>query len=223
MRDMEESSRRIGEVIELIDSVAFQTNILALNASVEAARAGEHGRGFAVVASEVRTLASRTADSSQEIRRMIEEVTRQVSEGSSQAGRSGEKIREVVDAIRQVAGLVDELALSATEQQSGADQIGAAITQMDTVTQENASLVEQTSTASANLEGEARRLAKLTGSFRLNAAAHGTGEAHSVAPLMPPREASADDRNQQLGAEKAKVPVGGAMANTREEPQWEAF
>lgn len=155
---------------------------------------------------------------------MIEEVTRQVSEGSSQAGRSGEKIREVVGAIRQVATLVDELALSATEQQSGADQIGAAITQMDTVTQENASLVEQTSTASANLEGEARRLAKLIDSFRLDAARNDAREERSEAPFMPAGEAASADRGKQLGTARAsKAPAGGAAASAREEPEWEAF
>ncbi|MDW7748281.1 methyl-accepting chemotaxis protein [Halomonas sp.] len=230
MRDMEESSRRISEIIEVIDSIAFQTNILALNASVEAARAGEHGKGFAVVASEVRTLASRTADSSREIRTMIEEVTRRVSEGSTQAGRSGEKIREVVGAIRQVATLVDELALSAKEQQSGVDQVGAAVTQMDAMTQQNASLVEQTSTASANLEDEARRLAALIDTFKVDAAQREIGEAPPEAPFRPAEEtprapsavASAGWGVEVPGAAPATGAVGRQSARASE-PEWEEF
>ncbi|MFW6345690.1 MAG: methyl-accepting chemotaxis protein [Halomonas sp.] len=230
MRGMEESSRRIGEIIEVIDSIAFQTNILALNASVEAARAGEHGKGFAVVASEVRTLASRTADSSREIRAMIEEVTRQVSEGSTQAGRSGEKIREVVGAIRQVATLVDELALSAKEQQSGIDQVGAAVTQMDAVTQQNASLVEQTTTASASLEDEARRLAELIDTFKLEAAQVAEGKARPEAPFTPAEKApqsqssagSGGGTQKSSGTSRETGPAERQPARASE-PEWEAF
>lgn len=174
MQDIERSSGQIGEIIQVIDSIAFQTNILALNASVEAARAGEHGRGFAVVASEVRTLATRTAESSQEIHRMIGDVNSKIASGSAQAGRSGEKIRDVVAVIHRVAELIGELSMSAQEQESGITQIGSAVTEMDSVTQQNASLVQQTSAAAASLEQESQRLAEMVAHFKLDSSTKAT-------------------------------------------------
>ena len=220
MQGMEESSRQIAEIIGVIDGIAFQTNILALNASVEAARAGEHGKGFAVVASEVRTLASRTADSSRQIRTMIEEVTQRISEGSQQAGRSGEKIRGVVESVRQVAAMIDELALAAQEQQSGVEQVGTAVSQMDAVTQQNASLVEQTSTAAANLKDEAQRLAQVVGTFKFEAGQEGVSPA---APFAPAAAAAAPVTNRpslQAPASGSRAP---AQRQAQAEPEWEEF
>ena len=222
MQGMEESSRQIAEIIGVIDGIAFQTNILALNASVEAARAGEHGKGFAVVASEVRILASRTADSSRQIRTMIEEVTQRISEGSQQAGRSGEKIRGVVESVRQVAAMIDELALAAQEQQSGVEQVGTAVSQMDAVTQQNASLVEQTSTASANLKDEAQRLAQVVGTFKFEAA---QANRSPDAPFTPAAPALGNGRPSQRPALQA--PAAGSRApaqrQAQAEPEWEEF
>lgn len=226
MQGMEESSRQIAEIIGVIDGIAFQTNILALNASVEAARAGEHGRGFAVVASEVRTLASRTADSSRQIRTMIEEVTQRISEGSQQAGRSGEKIRGVVESVRQVAAMIDELSLAAQEQQAGVEQVGTAVSQMDAVTQQNASLVEQTSTAAANLNDEAHRLTEVVGTFKIDA---GQAARSSAAPFAPAAAAARASAPAAPGADRpslqAPTPSSRAPAQrqAQSEPEWEEF
>ncbi|HSH49866.1 MAG TPA: methyl-accepting chemotaxis protein [Halomonas sp.] len=216
MQGMEESSRRIGEIIEVIDSIAFQTNILALNASVEAARAGEHGRGFAVVASEVRQLASRSAQSAQEIRGMVNEICERIQQGAAQAGRSGEGIREVVEAIRQMATMINELAHSAQEQQFGVEQVGSAVTEMDTVTQQNASLVQQTSTAAVTLEGESRRLADLIATFRVDEKRSG---APTPAPASGAESRPAVERSGKPHAERAEPRAKSA----RREPEWEEF
>ena len=208
MQDIERSSEQIREIIQVIDTIAFQTNILALNASVEAARAGEHGRGFAVVASEVRTLATRTAESSKEIHRMIEQVNSKISSGSAQAGRSGEKIRDVVTAIHRVSELIGDLSMSAQEQESGISQVGSAVTEMDSVTQQNASLVEQTSAAAASLEEESRRLSGLVAHFKLD----------SQTRSKPPQISN-------VGAEAPmRLTVAALPAKQSEsEPEWAGF
>ncbi|AMD02689.1 methyl-accepting chemotaxis protein [Halomonas chromatireducens] len=168
MREIAESARRIDDIIGVIDSIAFQTNILALNASVEAARAGEQGRGFAVVASEVRSLASRSADSAKEIRALIEETTTRIASGAEQAERSGETINETVDSIRLVTSLMGEISTATQEQNSGIEEINSALTEMDSVTQQNASLVQQTSAAAASLEEQSKRLTGLIATFRID-------------------------------------------------------
>ncbi|MCE8015546.1 HAMP domain-containing protein [Halomonas sp. MCCC 1A17488] len=168
MREIAESAKRINDIIGVIDSIAFQTNILALNASVEAARAGEQGRGFAVVASEVRSLASRSAESAKEIRGLIEDTTARISSGAEQAERSGQTINDTVDSIRQVSALMAEISTATREQNSGIEQINTALTEMDSVTQQNASLVQQTSAAAASLEEQARNLAALIATFRVD-------------------------------------------------------
>ncbi|BBI52362.1 hypothetical protein HORIV_47830 [Vreelandella olivaria] len=153
MREIAASASQVNNIIGVIDSIAFQTNILALNASVEAARAGEQGRGFAVVASEVRSLATRSADSAKEIRHLIEQTTTKINGGAEQAERSGQTIHQTVDAIRQVTTLMGEISTATREQNSGIEQINAALTEMDSVTQQNAALVQQTSMAASSLEG----------------------------------------------------------------------
>tara|TARA_R100001039_G_scaffold36033_1_gene31825 strand:- start:962 stop:2617 length:1656 start_codon:yes stop_codon:yes gene_type:complete len=167
MREIAASADRVNDIIGVIDSIAFQTNILALNASVEAARAGEQGRGFAVVASEVRSLATRSAESAKEIRGLIEQTTTQINSGATQAERSGETLNQTVDAIRQVTTLMGEISTATREQNSGIEQINAALTEMDSVTQQNAALVQQTSSAANALEGQASQLATLMATFRL--------------------------------------------------------
>lgn len=176
MRELEETSHKVHDIVQVIDSIAFQTNILALNASVEAARAGEHGRGFAVVASEVRSLATKTSTSSKEIRTMIEDIAQRIVVGAEQAAKNGHDMADINEAIRKVTEMMQELALAAKEQESGISQVSTAVSQMDSATQENVSLVEETSTASASLQDEATRLAELVTTFKLKRVANAGSE-----------------------------------------------
>lgn len=192
MTNMEAHSKKVQEIIQVIESIAFQTNILALNASVEAARAGEHGRGFAVVASEVRKLATRTSESSGEIRGIIDDIAQRIKEGVQQSERSGEGMDETVKAVTQVTDLMQEIALAVNEQKSGIDQVSTAITQMDSATQQNVSLVTQTSTAAASLQDQADRLAELIASFRLPSERKASATTNAPSPASLPSAARRD-------------------------------
>jgi len=151
VRGIEDSSRRVADIVEVIEGIAFQTNILALNAAVEAARAGEQGRGFAVVASEVRSLAQRSADAAKEVRALIHASDEQVSDGSRQMDSANAAIRETVDAVNRVGELIQEIAHAATEQSLGISQVNQAVCDLDRMTQDNAALVQQTSAAAEAL------------------------------------------------------------------------
>jgi methyl-accepting chemotaxis protein len=164
------SSKKIGDIIAVIDGIAFQTNILALNAAVEAARAGEQGRGFAVVASEVRSLAHRSAAAAMEIKQLIGESVRTVEEGSVLAGQAGRTMDEVVSSVQRVNAIIGEIAVASVEQRDGIEQISIAISQMDGVTQQNAALVEQAAAAADALQQQAASLADAVSIFKL----HGT-------------------------------------------------
>ena len=161
------SSKKMNGIIATIDDIAFQTNILALNASVEAARAGEKGRGFAVVASEVRLLASRAGDSAGEIRALLESTGAQIATCADQTQRSGETLNGTVESIKKLAELMRGVASATTEQIGGIQQISTAVTQMDAVTQQNAALVQQSSSAAGSLEDQASHLKSLVTSFRI--------------------------------------------------------
>ncbi|HEV6967167.1 methyl-accepting chemotaxis protein [Roseateles sp.] len=167
MRGIEESSRRIADIIGTIDAIAFQTNILALNAAVEAARAGEQGRGFAVVAGEVRMLAQRSAEAAREIKSLIGDSVERVEQGSALVNRAGETMAQVVEAIGRVAGIVREISSASREQSTGVSQVGQAITQMDQATQQNAALVEESAAAAESLKQQADELVKLVSTFRV--------------------------------------------------------
>ena len=169
------SSKKIVDIISVIDGIAFQTNILALNAAVEAARAGEQGRGFAVVASEVRNLAQRSASAAREIKTLIGTSVERADAGSKLVDEAGATMHEIVQSVRRVADIMGEITSASSEQTAGIDQINVAIAQMDQVTQQNAALVEQASAASESMQDQARKLAQAVGLFKLGDASGSTG------------------------------------------------
>ena len=189
MRGIHDASRRIADIIGVIDGIAFQTNILALNAAVEAARAGEQGRGFAVVATEVRSLAQRSADAAKEIKGLIGASVERVEQGSQLVDKAGGTMEEVVTAIRRVTDIMGEISAASKEQASGVAQVGEAITQMDQTTQQNAALVEQSAAAAASLQTQAGELVRAVAVFTLEAQSTGgmqvRGSASTPAVLPP--------------------------------------
>ncbi|MBN9366799.1 MAG: HAMP domain-containing protein [Comamonadaceae bacterium] len=182
MRGIHDASRRIADIIGVIDGIAFQTNILALNAAVEAARAGEQGRGFAVVAGEVRNLAQRSADAAKEIKGLIGASVARVEQGSQLVDKAGGTMEEVVTAIRRVTDIMGEISAASKEQASGVAQVGEAITQMDQTTQQNAALVEQSAAAAASLQTQAGELVNAVAVFTLDAQPTGSLQARGGMP-----------------------------------------
>ncbi len=167
MHGINESSRKIADIISVIDGIAFQTNILALNAAVEAARAGEQGRGFAVVAGEVRNLAQRSAQAAREIKSLITTSVERVEQGSALVAQAGSTMDEIVDAISRVTTIVEQITAASRQQSEGVGQVGEAITQMDQTTQQNAALVEQSAAAASNLKTQATQLVQAMAVFRV--------------------------------------------------------
>jgi methyl-accepting chemotaxis protein len=188
MKGINDSSRKIADIISVIDGIAFQTNILALNAAVEAARAGEQGRGFAVVASEVRSLAQRSADAAKEIKGLINASVERVEQGSQLVDQAGATMDEVVQSIRKVTDLMGEISAASREQSAGVAQIGEAVNQMDQATQQNAALVEESAAAADSLKGQAQQL---VGASRCSSskahARHRMLPSVPTAPRHPPR------------------------------------
>ena len=191
MRQVTDSSKRISDIVGVIDGISFQTNILALNAAVEAARAGEQGRGFAVVAAEVRSLAQRSAASAKEIRALIEESVGRVESGARLVQQAGQTMDELVVSVRKVATIMNEIASASHEQSSGIDQINKAITQMDHVVQMNASLVEQATAAATSMAEQATGLTHAVAQFRVDESAVGAASAPAGTPTLAASDAGA--------------------------------
>ena len=208
MKGINESSRKISDIIGVIDGIAFQTNILALNAAVEAARAGEQGRGFAVVASEVRSLAQRSADAAKQIKGLIGTSVERVEQGSVLVDQAGTTMQEVVTAIRRVTDLMGEISAASVEQSLGVAQVGEAVTQMDQATQQNAALVEESAAAAASLKSQAEQMVSAVAVFKV--AAGGAANAplsSSVSGTTGPRVAPTAPKAAPPRAAMAALPV----------------
>ncbi|WP_038909308.1 methyl-accepting chemotaxis protein [Dickeya oryzae] len=216
MGDISTSSRKIGDIITVIDGIAFQTNILALNAAVEAARAGEQGRGFAVVAGEVRSLAQRSASAAREIKELITTSMEKVESGSQLVSHAGETMTDIVTQAQHVADLISEIGVTTQEQESGISQINQAITQLDSVTQQNAALVEESTSAAESLSEQAAKLVELMSVFNI---------AHASATPSP----SPSPRRQPQAKPALKKPatfkpaLKPALASRSNNHDWEQF
>jgi methyl-accepting chemotaxis protein len=247
MNGIQASSRKIADIIGVIDGIAFQTNILALNAAVEAARAGEQGRGFAVVAGEVRSLAQRSANAAREIKTLIQDSVEKVNAGSQLVNTAGSTIQDVVLQVRKVTDLVGEIAHASTEQSQGIGQINQAVGQLDQTTQQNAALVEESMAASESLKGQAAKLAEAMLGFKIEVGQHGQGAGAmvqparsaaarnitAVTPIKPQRPVSRvtpfhrpdPGMGTQPSAAKAApaLPAPTAAASAGDERDWETF
>nr|WP_232793347.1 methyl-accepting chemotaxis protein [Caulobacter hibisci] len=216
MAGIEQSSGQIGNIIGVIDEIAFQTNLLALNAGVEAARAGDAGKGFAVVAQEVRALAQRSAEAAKEIKTLISTSTQQVGSGVALVGQTGEALQRIVDQVAAIDALVNEISASATEQSTGLHQVNTAVNQMDQVVQQNAAMVEEATAATHSLKGETGELAALVGRFRVG------GESAIRTPAAPTSHAV---HVAQARAQTFVRPGGrsGGAATATKVDEWEEF
>jgi methyl-accepting chemotaxis protein len=193
MKGINESSRKISDIISVIDGIAFQTNILALNAAVEAARAGEQGRGFAVVASEVRSLAGRSAEAAKEIKALIGDSVTRVEQGTTLVDRAGTTMTEVVSSIKRVTDIMGEISAASNEQSAGVSQVGEAVTQMDQATQQNAALVEEMAAAASSLKSQASELVQAVAVFKL-----GADDSHSGLSKAPMRAVPHAPRKEEV-------------------------
>jgi methyl-accepting chemotaxis protein len=227
MGGVNESARKIADIIGVIDGIAFQTNILALNAAVEAARAGEQGRGFAVVASEVRNLAQRSAAAAKEIKILIDDSVSKVTQGNRQAAQAGATMIEVVNSVQRVTDIMSEISAASHEQSQGIEEVNKAITQMDETTQQNAALVEQAAAAAQAMQDQAHHLESLVNKFQLD----GVEQQYQAPSLAPVTASKPAPRRVQVSALPAKKAISAArnkvqkqaQQKTQNESEWEEF
>ncbi|MES2264898.1 MAG: methyl-accepting chemotaxis protein [Pseudomonadota bacterium] len=226
MGAINESGRKIGDIIGVIDGIAFQTNILALNAAVEAARAGEQGRGFAVVASEVRNLAQRCASAAKDIKQLIGTSVEQVEIGSRLVEQAGVTMQEIVASVRRVTDIMGDITAAGHEQEAGIEQINQAVTEMDTVTQQNAALVEESAAAAESLQGQAAGLAQLVSMFRLDAAAAPVPVAAPAPRRAAPALSLTASTRKAVSPARAAAPArprAKQAVNAPAQNEWEEF
>jgi methyl-accepting chemotaxis protein len=221
MKGINDASRKIADIISVIDGIAFQTNILALNAAVEAARAGEQGRGFAVVASEVRSLAGRSAEAAKEIKTLINASVEQVEQGTALVDQAGSTMTEVVSSIKRVTDLMGEISAASNEQAAGVSQVGEAVTQMDQVTQQNAALVEEMAAAASSLKSQAEDLVQVVAVFNLG----GNSAQHSMAPRPATVRVPASNTKTYKSPERRALaaPTKAAAPAKAGDDDWETF
>jgi methyl-accepting chemotaxis protein len=228
MSSITESSKKIVDIISVIDGIAFQTNILALNAAVEAARAGEQGRGFAVVASEVRNLAQRSAAAAKEIKTLIGDSVEKVELGSKLVASAGKTMDDIVSSVKRVTDIMSEITAASQEQSAGIEQVNQAITQMDQVTQQNAALVEQAAAAAESMKDQTVKMSQAVGVFKLKGSAsagfverRGPDRAVNVArlPASPAKAAERKAGAPKPAADKARKPTGTHGSSD----DWEQF
>ena len=228
MSSIRESAGKIVDIIGVIDGIAFQTNILALNAAVEAARAGEQGRGFAVVASEVRNLAQRSAAAAKEIKALIGDSVEKVENGGRQVDQAGSTMHKIVESIKRVTDIMGEIASASREQSSGIEQVNRAIMQMDDVTQQNASLVEEAAAAAASMEDQAAKLVRSVGMFKIDDGL-ASSPADRAAPPRPAKPGAATPGRASLARVGHKAPARKELLPRKVMPvavaagEWEEF
>ncbi|HZY18578.1 MAG TPA: methyl-accepting chemotaxis protein, partial [Ramlibacter sp.] len=225
MKGINDSSRKIADIISVIDGIAFQTNILALNAAVEAARAGEQGRGFAVVAGEVRTLAQRSADAAKEIKGLITASVERVEQGSALVDQAGATMDEVVASIRRVTDLMGEISAASREQSAGVAQIDDAVNQMDQATQQNAALVEESAAAADSLKTQAQQLVGAVAVFKVGGHEASNAPALGLAPMAARTAVRPTLPRKPLGAtgKPASAPTAELPRRTGTDDDWQTF